>query len=646
MLKTITRSAITKLLAVIICIGSMCYGVYTASYIAKVGEGFPFAENYKASYKAVEYTSDAVALIRNMVITNNPEIATTLANEYHIEYYAEKDGRVWTNSTNMSKDYYTLKEVYIAFEDNGDKRNIEASPSYRGREFSELENTKIYVCVNDDFLIEKDQQWQQSTAETEKYMNTIIVCLVVSLLMCIYLAWVAGRRREDDDVHMLLADRLFMEVDAVFIIGVTLLGGGACVVLLDGIMNSEYAISVLNNLLLLAVGITVILELLFLSCIVRNLKNRTFLERSLIWKAIKLGIRIIKWAYSKLKQFVLWIKDTAFGIFSKNFSGRRIILLVLLYSAGLMFFTLIFETSGELVAFLLLGGWIAGGCLLAVKQIYGFDKIAHGIREIRSGNISYKITDCPKGIMSGLAGDINSISDGLEKSLDGQIRAERLKSELITNVSHDLKTPLTSIINYTDLLSDMELTPEDANDYVKIVRQKSERLKNLTSDLFDISKVQSGNEVVNKERLDICLLVRQAMAEMDESITNSDLEFITTYPQEEIFILADGKKMSRVLENLISNAVKYSMNGTRVYVSIHESVHSVTVDIKNISSYPMNFDDKEITQRFVRGDSSRTTEGSGLGLAIAEGYTVACGGKFNIVTDGDLFKVQIIFPIL
>ena len=242
-----------------------------------------------------------------------------------------------------------------------------------------------------------------------------------------------------------------------------------------------------------------------------------------------------------------------------------------------------------------------------------------------------------------MAEDLGSLGDGMQAALQNEVRAERMKSELITNVSHDLKTPLTSILSYSDLLSQLELTPEEANDYAKIIHQKSLRLKNLTSDLFDISKVQSGVEQMVCERLDAVTLVRQALAEQEAQ--NSGLVLKVTLPERELPIWADGRKMSRVLENLIGNCVKYAMKGTRVFVSLDERDGKAVFEVKNTANYEMDFAADEITERFVRGDAARSTEGSGLGLAIAKSYTEACGGTFEVEVDGDQFKVRISFPV-
>ena len=195
-------------------------------------------------------------------------------------------------------------------------------------------------------------------------------------------------------------------------------------------------------------------------------------------------------------------------------------------------------------------------------------------------------------------------------------------------------------------MTGMELTPKEANDYAKIVKQKSDRLKKLTQDLFDISKAESGSDTVNTEILDMALLLRQSLAELNSEIEKSGLTFVTDIPEGEVRVSGDGKKLSRVFENLLVNALKYSMAGTRVYVSLSLEDGKAVAAIKNISAEPMNFDPAEITERFVRGDQARTTEGSGLGLAIARSYTELCGGKLIISVDGDLFKAEVKMSVI
>ncbi|MBQ4100362.1 MAG: HAMP domain-containing histidine kinase, partial [Oscillospiraceae bacterium] len=257
-------------------------------------------------------------------------------------------------------------------------------------------------------------------------------------------------------------------------------------------------------------------------------------------------------------------------------------------------------------------------------------------------NLIYKIPELKSDDMKALATDINDIGKGLDESVLAKLKAERLKTDLITNVSHDLKTPLTSIISYTELLSKVEDLPQEARDYITIISNKSDRLKKLTQDLFDISKAQSGNEEINLEKLDVSLLINQSLGENDNEIAKSGIPFCVNVDKE-LYILADGRKMSRVIGNLIGNILKYSLTGTRAFIEAQEKDGYIEIWFKNISSYPMDFDEEEIIGRFVRGDESRTIEGNGLGLAIAKTYTELCGGSFNIVIDGDMFKAQIKF---
>ena len=234
--------------------------------------------------------------------------------------------------------------------------------------------------------------------------------------------------------------------------------------------------------------------------------------------------------------------------------------------------------------------------------------------------------------------EINEISDGLQASVNKTLKAEKMKTELITNVSHDLKTPLTSIINYTTLLSNVENLPEEAKDYIAIIDKKSLRLKTLTQDLFDISKAQSGNDEITMEKLNVETLLNQSLAEYEKELRPWT---VCLKIEDGLYIHSDGRKMSRVINNLLINIVKYAMPNTRIFIDAYSRDQKAIIEMKNISSYPLDFDKEEIMQRFKRGDESRTEEGNGLGLAIVKSYVEVTGGKFDIVLDGDLFKAII-----
>ena len=276
--------------------------------------------------------------------------------------------------------------------------------------------------------------------------------------------------------------------------------------------------------------------------------------------------------------------------------------------------------------------------VMLIKNLVYLDKIMVGAKAAAEGKLNYKIEEKKKGHLRELAHDINNIKEGLRKSVENEMKSENMKTELITNVSHDLKTPLTSIINYIDLLKRENIEPENARDYVSILDKKSQRLKILIEDLFEASKAASGAMELNITRIDIGQLLKQALGENDERFKDSNLEVKLNIPDDKVFINGDGKRLYRVFENLISNIVKYSLSNTRVYIDMFKENNEVTIIMKNISAYELSFDTDEITNRFKRGDASRSTEGSGLGLAIAKSIIELHNGSFKIEADGDLFK--------
>jgi signal transduction histidine kinase len=319
------------------------------------------------------------------------------------------------------------------------------------------------------------------------------------------------------------------------------------------------------------------------------------------------------------------------------------IILIIVLGAVLLIPILVLTNSDEGAFF----GFIAIYCIFIFIYIIfkarHLDKIIKATNEIAAGNLNYTLKDKGNSILSKMAHNINNLQVGVKKAVENQMKSDRLKSELITNVSHDLKTPLTSIINYVDLLKREELTKEEMQDYIGVLDRKTQRLKVLIEDLFEASKMATGAVELNIEKVDVAQLLTQALAEFDEKIKTSSLIFRVNIPHQKIYANLDGKKTWRVFENLIGNTLKYSQSSTRVYIELTESESTILVTMKNISSYEMDFNVDEIFERFKRGDSSRATEGSGLGLAIAKSIVELQGGKLNIDIDGDLFKAIIEF---
>ena len=361
------------------------------------------------------------------------------------------------------------------------------------------------------------------------------------------------------------------------------------------------------------------------------------LKTSLIVRVLILGKKIFK--------------DTNKVTKSVPLAKRIIILAMLSVGVGTIGWFIGFLFGSTLLLFLF--GPILSLTIVVLYVYYLIKKLAYlsyimeGTERIKGGDIHYKLDIIGDDNFSNLAENINNIGDGLDKAIYNQLKSERLKSELITNVSHDLKTPLTSIINYIELIKKEEdIKPEHIKDYVNVLDSKSKRLKVLIEDLFEASKASSGNLELNMEKIDITQLLRQAIGEMEEKLSKANLDLKLRVPEEKTYIMADGKKLYRVLENLLSNISKYSLNNTRVYIDIIEEDDKVRLTMKNISSYELNFDPEEIMERFKRADESRNTEGSGLGLAIARDLVNAQGGRFEIDIDGDLFKSVVEFNLI
>ena len=272
------------------------------------------------------------------------------------------------------------------------------------------------------------------------------------------------------------------------------------------------------------------------------------------------------------------------------------------------------------------------------------NKVMEGISKISEGDLEYKIAEQElRGDNKKLAQSVNTIGEGLHRAVDESMKNERLQADLITNVSHDIKTPLTSIINYVDLLKREDLQNERAQNYIKVLDSKSQRLKQLAEDLVEASRISSGNINLQMERINLVELVYQTEGEFAERFEERGLKVVSKLPSQSVVVLADGRRIWRVLENLYQNVAKYAMEQTRVYVDLQADGEKVIFSIKNISKYPLNIEADELTERFIRGDISRSTEGSGLGLSIAQNLTTLMGGNFQIYLDGDLFKVMIGF---
>ena len=471
------------------------------------------------------------------------------------------------------------------------------------------------------------------------YFKIIIVSSIISLILFIVSISIYKKMKCEvlDRNSFYLKFYKIIPLEIYIIVGILLLYS------LIGIIKTGYSVYYYYNVLdHLVYTFICIFGLLAIAYILRKEiksfdKPIEILKTSLIVRVLILGKKTLK--------------DTNKVTKSVPLAKRIIILAALSVGVGTIGWFIGFLFGSTLLLFLF--GPILSLTIVILYVYYLIKKLAYlsyimeGTERIKGGDIHYKLDIIGDDNFSNLAENINNIGEGLDKAIYNQLKSERLKSELITNVSHDLKTPLTSIINYIELIKKEEdIKPEHIKDYVNVLDSKSKRLKVLIEDLFEASKASSGNLELNMEKIDITQLLRQAIGEMEEKLSKANLDLKLRVPEEKTYIMADGKKLYRVLENLLSNISKYSLDNTRVYIDIIEENDKVKLTMKNISSYELNFDPEEIMERFKRADESRNTEGSGLGLAIARDLVNAQGGRFEIDIDGDLFKSVVEFNLI
>ena len=457
------------------------------------------------------------------------------------------------------------------------------------------------------------------------------VSLILLFAISVYIVSAAGHRRGSVGVRENLFDKI--PFDIVLLIYVII--GCIEAYVFSASSDSQLQIALLALFAPFDAFLLPVLLLTFSTrCKLGRLFKNTviFMLLKLIWKFIKVILRGIKFVFSCLARLI------------------RNIPLVWKTSLGCLFFVLvefIFILCCEYETDVLICWWFVEKLIVVPAVIYLaviLRKLQKGGEELSKGNLSYNInTSVMFGDFKKHGEALNNLNDGLTLALDEKMKSERLKTELITNVSHDIKTPLTSIINYVDLLKKEDIGSDTAKEYIEVLDRQSARLKKLTDDLVEASKASTGNITVEEEPLDLSVLLCQAVAEYGERADAMGLDLVVIKPDKAPIISADGKLLWRVIDNLMSNICKYSFENTRVYLTLSSSNGIASLTFRNISANPLNISPDELTERFVRGDGSRNTEGSGLGLSIAKSLTELQKGTFSIVTDGDLFKVTLEF---
>ena len=497
------------------------------------------------------------------------------------------------------------------------------------------ENYLYFVSVDKDFpVLDRIKQEKLVYDKFEPWLVPVmagsVLALILALAGVVILTIGAGRNNEDKKVHLNFFDRCYTEIVAVVVFMIWLMGTSVIVQAMD---DEEMRIvwkTIGFGTLGLWFGIWFLAGWLSL---VRRIKARSLWRDSLLRHILLL----VRKCFSKCSDLLVFLGGNMI-------SRVKIILLFGIFIFLQFMFTGMTVEGGSALSLLLM---IVMDCVVLyylIKKAWGREQIIAGLKKITDGDLQYKIpTEKLSGEQEMVADYINHIGEGLDAAVENSLKNERMKTELITNVSHDIKTPLTSIINYVDLLK--RENPEDPKirGYLEVLENKAQRLKVLTEDVVEASKASTGNIALEMTDLNFIELVHQVIGEFEEKFEERNLTMVVHFDEEEAIICADGRRLWRVLENVFGNVSKYAMENTRVYVDVKVDRPNVQLSLKNISAQPLNISAEELTERFIRGDVSRNTEGSGLGLSIAKDLVQLQGGEFKLYLDGDLFKVTIEF---
>ena len=491
-------------------------------------------------------------------------------------------------------------------------------------------DTKFSVA---DFMADEAENYETYSKLMFPMLAGAIFGSVLWLIGMVWLTVTAGRRPEDEEIHLNGFDRWYTEIAAGAVIGIWLAGtiiSGTLIA--NSSLGYSHAVVTVIVTCLICGTYTMAWFLIGYLSLVRRIKAGTLWKNSLIRT-------VLKWigkCSGKLADFArAFSRNTAEKIKVLLVGGAFLFLQFLIIGCG-------FTGAGVFLMILLIVD--AAAVIFIIRKADGLDLIMDGLKKISDGELQYKIkTDTLTGKQKVMAEYINNIGGGLDAAVENSLKKERMQTELITNVSHDLKTPLTSIINYVDLMKRENPTDPKIQEYLRILDEKSQRLKVLTEDVVEASKASTGNIKLEMNDIDFVEMVQQVIGEFEEKFQEKNLTMMVHFTDEPSIIYADGQRMWRVLENVFGNVVKYAMEGTRVYAEISNRNKKVTFSLKNISAQPLNISADELTERFIRGDVARNTEGSGLGLSIAKSLTELQGGEFKLYLDGDLFKVMITF---
>lgn len=559
-------------------------------------------EEAKIAYTNIQQTSktNTIEKLKQEIISNN-------------KYWSISNNQIQTNIERLSEENIVRNE---------DLQKI-SEFSMNKQYYTAFDETVQNIDSSSDITLNRALYNQTKSLYKYSY-STLIISIIIGSIELIYLIYSLGYVKKKEEIYLSWLDKIPLEI---LFFGYCLLFfvEAALLVMCLSVISVDVNLCVM---LIMLVGYFSVLSALYgAGTLLKRIKAHTFFKNSITY-------RILKWLIQKYKNVKNIISS------NKNLGGK-----IALYFIGIVTVSiligLIFKEFGILLDIVF---WI--WCYYKImKEVDKFKQIHDATEKIYKGDTNIKLDESLyTGVLKELAIYINDIAGGFSNAIKESLKSERLKTELITNVSHDIKTPLTSIINYVDLLKQENIQNEKAKEYIEVLDNKSQRLKKLIEDLVEASKASSGNIKINKEVLNVKELLNQVTGEFEDKFNSRGLNIISKLPEKTVYIKADSRYLYRVLENIYSNVAKYAEENTRVYIDcILEEENTVAIYVKNISKDELNISADELMQRFVRGDKSRNTEGSGLGLSIAKSLTELQDGTFNIYLDGDLFKVAIKF---
>lgn len=572
----------------------------------------------------------------------------------------------YRNKDDIIKETYEEEETSVQIEDENSSENIVEEETtalditvHGNFEPETVPNTSKYYedksytvtvsykaePIEKDYIYYMGEFYDFVTKYEKNFYIAAAISSVLSLFLFIILLRVAGYTKKSDNVFISKFDKYPVDILTVVYCGLTVLLGIGFDALYESMDDWWYYNSIFYEILPLLIVLCIIgvfvdfvlLATLLMTFSVR-FKTSTFIKSTIIYKLIVLIWNVLKlvWKGFVILNKNIWKFIRKIPLVWKTVIAATVIIVAewiifLIFDGTLFFISLIFT------------------CILCVGTIVVailLKDIKNTTEDIANGNVYNKINT--KYLFLDLkdhAENINNISDGIQKAVAEQMKSERFKTELITNVSHDIKTPLTSIINYVDLLEKEEINNETAKEYIDVLSRQSTRLKKLIDDLLEASKVSTGNINVNLMKFELGILLSQALGEYEERFEKNNLQVVLNKTDEMLLVMADNRHMWRIFDNVLNNIAKYAQQGTRVYIDAKRNGRNAEISFRNISKDPLNISGDELMERFVRGDSSRNTEGSGLGLSIAKSLTEVQKGKLDIQIDGDLFKVLLTFPL-